>query len=508
MLENKDFYPTPDKMIKKMVDGLNFKMIRTVLEPSAGKGNIVEYLQKEAKKVLGSWTREENFLDVDCIEKDQNLRHILKGNGMRVVHDDFLTYDTMKMYDLIIMNPPFSDGCRHLLKAMEMQEITGGAIVCLLNAETLKNQCSNDRILLAKKIEQSNGTVEYVQSAFMEAERKTPVEVALVKVQFPKKERHSSIIDRLQREKTVKETADPNTDQLVENNFIKAIVEQYKLEVEAGCRLIREYQGMQPVILSEFKKNEDGRTEATGECILSLNLCTQLNRYDGQASVNEYIRLVRRKYWKALFTNPKFIGNLTDNLQREYYNKVSELMDVEFSMFNVLEVKIDMLKNVSRGIEDAIVGLFEEFSHKHYYYDEMGSNIHYYNGWKTNSAYMVNKKVIIPLNAYTSYSGSYCLDYRVRTKLADIEKCFNYLDGGRTDDLALNDALTLAQNSGQTKNIDLKYFKVTFYKKGTCHIVFKNEELLKKFNIYGSQKKGWLPPAYGKKKYSEMNLDE
>ena len=56
MLENKDFYPTPDKMIKKMVDGLNFKMIRTVLEPSAGKGNIVEYLQKEAKKVLGSWT--------------------------------------------------------------------------------------------------------------------------------------------------------------------------------------------------------------------------------------------------------------------------------------------------------------------------------------------------------------------------------------------------------------------------------------------------------------------
>lgn len=75
------------------------------------------------------------------------------------------------------------------------------------------------------------------------------------------------------------------------------------------------------------------------------------------------------------------------------------------------------------------------------------------------------QKVIIPLNAYTSYSGSYCLDHRVRTKLADIEKCFNYLDGGRTDDLALNDALTLAQNSGQTKNIDLKYFKVTFYKK-------------------------------------------
>lgn len=137
----------------------------------------------------------------------------------------------------------------------------------------IENQCSNDRILLAKKIEQSNGTVEYVQSAFMEAERKTPVEVALVKVQFPKKERRSSIIDRLQREKTVKETADPNTDQLVENDFIKAIVDQYKLEVQAGCRLIREYQGMQPVICLSSKKRrrKNGSNRGVHSFIKSLH---------------------------------------------------------------------------------------------------------------------------------------------------------------------------------------------------------------------------------------------
>ena len=88
--------------------------------------------------------------------------------------------------------------------------------------------------------------------------------MALVKVQFPKKERRSSIIDRLQREKTVKETVAPNTNQLVENDFIKAIVDQYKLEVEAGCRLIREYQGMQPVILSEFKKTKTEERKQQG----------------------------------------------------------------------------------------------------------------------------------------------------------------------------------------------------------------------------------------------------
>ena len=54
----------------------------------------------------------------------------------------------------------------------------------------------------------------------------------------------------------------------------------------------------------------------------------------------------------------------------------------------------------------------------------------------------------------------------------------------------------------------MKYFSVTFYKKGTCHIVFNNEELLKKFNIFGSQHKGWLPPCYGKKNYKDMTKEE
>ena len=49
---------------------------------------------------------------------------------------------------------------------------------------------------------------------------------------------------------------------------------------------------------------------------------------------------------------------------------------------------------------------------------------------------------------------------------------------------------------------------VTFYQKGTCHIEFTNLELLKKFNIFGSQRKGWLPPSYGKTAYKDMTTEE
>jgi hypothetical protein len=93
-------------------------------------------------------------------------------------------------------------------------------------------------------------------------------------------------------------------------------------------------------------------------------------------------------------------------------------------------------------------------------------------------------------------------------KLRDIEKVFNYLDSGLTEELDLKEALTFAEHYLETKKIELKYFHVTFFKKGTCHIEFKNLDLLHKFNLFGSQRKGWLPPSYGKVKYSDMTREE
>lgn len=65
-----------------------------------------------------------------------------------------------------------------------------------------------------------------------------------------------------------------------------------------------------------------------------------------------------------------------------------------------------------------------------------------------------------------------------------------------------------ARENGQSQNIRLKYFTVSFYKKGTCHLTFTNERLLKKLNIYGSQRKGWLPKGYARRKYEEMDAEE
>ena len=82
----------------------------------------------------------------------------------------------------------------------------------------------------------------------------------------------------------------------------------------------------------------------------------------------------------------------------------------------------------------------------------------------------------------------------------------NFLDGGRTGEVDLQAVIEQAKE--EPKNIECKYFKVTFYKKGTVHIVFTNLELLEKFKIYAAKNRRWLPPDYGKRSYKDMTAEE
>lgn len=500
-----NFYPTPINLINKMLRDIDFRTIRTVLEPSAGKGSIAEEVLNKLKSNSNSYyNSNEKVFDIDCIEINEDLRHVLTGKGFRVIHDDFLTLNTYKNFDLIIMNPPFADGEKHLLKALEMQE-TGGQIVCLLNSETIKNSYSNSRKDLVQKLKDYNANIEFIQDAFITAERKTGVEIALIRINIVKTNKESVILKELRQEEQYR-AEKKNHNDLISSDFIERIIQTYDFEVTAGLKLINEYENLQPLILKTFKKDKYSNHDSILK--LSIDEYGSSNNSD-DALINSYIKNVRYKYWEALFTSEEFSNMLTSNLRQEYMNKISELKDYDFSYYNIKQIQIDINKSMIKGVEDTILALFEEFSHKYNWYDETSKNTHYYNGWKTNKSYLINKKVIIPLNGFDNYNNTfYPTRWSILEKLQDIEKVFNYLDGGLTEDIDIKEQLEVAEKLGDTKNIKLKYFDVTFYKKGTCHIVFTNEDLLKKFNIFGSCGKGWLPPAYGKIKYNDMTKEE
>lgn len=96
--------------------------------------------------------------------------------------------------------------------------------------------------------------------------------------------------------------------------------------------------------------------------------------------------------------------------------------------------------------------------------------------------------------------------------LADLEKTLDYLDGKNPKRMRcdLSNRLKFAEKRGETKNIDCTYFNVTFYKKGTCHITFRDDAriLIDRLNIHVGKNKNWLPPNYGKAAYRDMSNEE
>lgn len=500
----KTFYPTPESLAEKLLDGIKWDEIDCILEPSAGKGDLALYAAKKMYYARNGYpTYDDRSIreaaeeaDIDCIEIDALLRNTLEGRGFRVIHDDFLSFQTQKRYSLIVMNPPFDRGADHFLKALELME-HGGEIRCILNAETIRNPYTETRKRLVAAL-QTGAEISFISDAFRDAERKTDVDVALVKKVIPQRKRDSSIMQGMKEAPTYKRQEIPEQyGDLALYSEMDEWVNRYNYETACGIRLIEEWQAMSPHMLNL-------PNEKYNAPILSLKItgCSSLD----DCSINEYVRKTRYKYWNMIFQQPTITKRLTSNLINELHDSVSRLVDYEFSIYNIMTLIIKMNAKVVSGIEDTIVALFDSWTQK--YWNEESPNRHYFDGWATNDCFKVGKKVIIPF--YSTYSHNKSFDsWRVIQQMRDIEKVFDFLDNGRTDwEGSLDAAAEEAERTGNTRNIDTKYFRATFYKKGTAHFVFKSEDLLEKFNIFAGKKKGWLPNAYGKCKYSDMSSEE
>lgn len=245
------FYPTPDDLVHEMVVGLDWCSITSVLEPSAGKGDLVDSLLKWRSIAT---CRHDDYcgFHVDCIEINPDLRAVLRGKNYRVIHDDFMTFRSAKRYDLIIMNPDFRVADKHLLKALDMQA-HGGMVICLLNAATLKNPCTRMRQQLVDRLNALDAEVTYYDNAFTDAERPTSVSVAMVKVVVPQaKAERSDIFERMKKAVEAEEYAPEDIHDLAPAEFMERFVRMFDVEVAAGVELIRQYNAMWPHMLSSI----------------------------------------------------------------------------------------------------------------------------------------------------------------------------------------------------------------------------------------------------------------
>jgi len=117
------FYPTPLNILRQMIELADLRSGDTVLEPSAGDGAIVAEILKITHLVVAI------ELNRKCCKE---LEKIL--NESRVLNHDFLEAEPAKVYNKIIMNPPFSkqQDIDHILHAFKFLK-PGGTLVSIVS---------------------------------------------------------------------------------------------------------------------------------------------------------------------------------------------------------------------------------------------------------------------------------------------------------------------------------------------------------------------------------------
>lgn len=469
-----------------MMQLVDWERVQFALEPSAGKGDIAQ----SAKQHL---ERNKKPYQLDCVEIDPDLRAVLKQRGYTVVANDFLAWDAQTRYDLIMMNPPFSNGDRHLLHALDLMK-HGGQIVCLLNASTLDRADSPRRRDLIQRLETYGANIERLTGAFSEAERSTDVDTVLIYIDIPDESREEINLDKMRRAADLPEI-DYQASDIVDADFSKAIVQRYQMEARIGLKMIDQFQSINRFV--EKRKIIKLSIESSEEVQMSLQ--------------NRYVRELRAQYWKTLFEAREMQQLMTREVRNAYLAKLQTFRSIDFTIDNILQVKIDLSKTLIGNVEDAIIKMFDDLTYEY----SMGKNknIHYYNGWKTNQACRVNKKVIVPFwGLYEPRWGGYWSTYKAKDYLMELEKILGYLDNGRTDgmtcDKIIYDAFNTAAEKYDGRKLHCKFFDLEFKKKGTVHVFFTDERLLKKFNLFAGRKKNWLPNWYGSKQYGDMTEEE
>lgn len=533
-----DFYPTPRSLAEKMlskvkeVKGSDFH-IRRILEPSAGKGDLIEHMTGICPNDSGffskpSWRRAWDRAEVFAIEIDEDLQATLRGKRFTVIDSDFLQFAGPDKFDLIIMNPPFSDGARHLLKAIEI--MYRGQIVCLLNAETLRNPCNRVRRELAEKLNELGAEIEYVKGAFMsdDVERKSDVEVAIVSIE----------IDRMV-DSGMFDGVDDEAEEINIKDHITDEDEQF-FEVSTGRRIGEMVAEHDQIVryateaIIEFYRFRLGNRRKLGQyvnidiaisdCITNPEVCrTPVTAEDKEAEiksvqymVNKLAANVRKDFWRKTMDLPDVTRRLTHKKKEEFNHRIEERSNMAFTEANIRSFVLNIINGYEATLRDAVVKLFNRFSSEHSWSESpFEKNIHYYNGWKTNKAWKVNKRIIVPC-WYTAFWSdtwnSWKLNHDTYSELRDICIVMNYFDGMAPHYNSVADMLNVCLDRSRKHCIKPQtsstYFeKIIAHKKGTLHLTFRDDDILRRFNIEAAKGKGWLPEDYGHKPYKMLDAD-
>lgn len=510
-----EFYPTPEAVIHRMVEPYaDILPTVTILEPSAGSGAIVDYITTKGIDKPHTNGRGETYNirmtakkeKIYTCEHNPELQLILQGKGYRIVAEDFLTYVPDTRYNLIILNPPFSSGSKHLLHAWDI--LKNGDIACLLNAETVRNPCTKERERLAAIIA-ANGTVEDLGRVFHDADHPTDVEVVLVRL-------HKETPDdtfKLDLDGFAAEampdfgTMTSEEGALAQSNRLDAFIRSWDLAKAAAINYLKARKMLQ-MYMSAFEPRNK---------IASRNIVTVLEKrlqdnpnISIEDAYNDFVADGKAQAWNTIFSEMDLGKYMTSSLREKLFQFRDSQVSMALTKENIMKLIQLIMLNISDIMDHNVSDVYDLLTRF------FKGNTNCEEGWKTNKRYKVNRKIVIPycVNAgfmpqKYGYDSYYSVESGHYQWLDDIDKAMCWLSGRSYDSLdnmksyghdfraasgpnhSIAAAVTTIRVGDQGWH-DSAFFRIKAFKKGTIHLEFKDEALWAKFNLVVNKEKNLI----------------
>lgn len=464
-----DFYPTPKEVIELMLTNSSVAE-KIILEPSAGKGNIVDYLISAGAK------------EVIACELNNDLCKILMTK-CNIIANDFLTLksEDVSHIDMIVMNPPFSADEDHILHAYDIAP-PGCEIISLCNSSILSGYKTTKQEKISELIE-LYGFSDSLGNCFDTAERTTRVYVSMIVLYKPK-----SRDEEFEGYFSMQEEVDNPDSGIIKYNEIQDIVNRYVGSVKLFDEVIHASSR-----INQMASVFDGFPINFGAYYSNKsNQFTTITR-------DVYKKTLQKSAWKLVFSKLNMNKYMTKSVREKINNFVEKQVHVPFTMYNIYRMLDIIIGTHAERMDSILVEAFDTICSYSSQNSTAGEK------WKTNSDYMINKRFIIPyITTHESWrhdSQYVYISYSIDNSLDDIIKALCYLTGVNYDNTS-----RLSYFINQNKILWGKwaywgFFRIRGYKKGTMHFEFIDDDVWMSFNRKVAEIKGWQLPKSTKKAY-------
>jgi len=451
---NKDFYPTPSHVIDMMgIDCLG----KVVLEPSAGKGDIIDWLKSNGSK------------QVIACELSEDLAKITKTKA-KFLKNDFLevTPEDISHVDMVVMNPPFSCGVKHLLHAWEVSP-DGCEIISLINWSNIENQYTRERRILDKIID-DYGANANLGNVFSDAERETDVEIGLIKLYKPKSNSNNEFEGFFLDEDEVEQQENG----IMRFDAVRDVVQRYVYAV--GC--------FEEHLKVAAKMNQLTSLFDVGSFSFHVDYNNELTTKE------DFKKALQKSAWKYLFKLMNLDKYVTSGVMKNINKFVETQQNVPFTMKNIYKMFEIIVGTRENTYNAAIVEAIDNFT-KHTHENRFAVE-----GWKTNSGYMLNKKFIVNyMVEYSNYRG-HLIDRSssYSSNISDLMKVLCSMTGTNFDSIPWFGKFCYENKPQLNTWYDWGFFEWKGFKKGTVHFKFKDDKVWELLNRKYAKIKGQVLP--------------